>query len=88
VLGASVKDILVMINKKYAGYIAIAFIIAIPLSLYGVEKWLQNFAYRISISSMDYVVTGIVILLMATLTISFQSFSAAATNPADTLKEE
>jgi putative ABC transport system permease protein len=87
-LGASVKDIIIMVNQKYTLYVLIAFIIAVPLSLYGIEKWLQNFAYRITITSWDYVVTAIIVFAVAILTISLQSLRVAVTNPVETLKEE
>jgi putative ABC transport system permease protein len=88
VLGASVNDILVMVNKRYVKYILAAFVIAVPLSAYGIEKWLQNFAYRISITPFDYLITAVAVLTIAILTISLQSLNAAAVNPVDTLKEE
>lgn len=88
VLGATVSQIVLLLSKNFARLVLIAFVIALPISYYFMVKWLQNFAYRTSIQVWIFLAAGLVSLLIAQLTISFQSVKAAHTNPAETLKFE
>ncbi len=66
----------------------IAFVIAIPISYYALYKWLENFAYKIPLHLWIFVIGGIVVLLIALLTISFQTYNAARQNPVKSLRYE
>jgi putative ABC transport system permease protein len=86
VVGASIRSILVMLSREYVKLVAISFLISIPIGYYLMEKWLENFAYKISPGVSVFLVSGIVSFLVAWLTISFESFRAATKNPVDTLR--
>jgi putative ABC transport system permease protein len=88
VLGASVVGVLVMLTKDFTKWILLATIIAWPLAWYAMNKWLQNFAYRIDITIWPFLLAGTVVLVIALLTISYQAIKAATRNPVDSLRNE
>ena len=88
VLGASVPAILLMLSKEFIKWIAIANIIAWPLAYYFMDKWLQEFAYRISINWWLFIIAGVVALIIALITVSFQAVKAATANPVKSLRYE
>jgi putative ABC transport system permease protein len=88
VLGASVTQVTRMLSKEFLKLVFIACIIAFPLSYWAMNKWLQSFAYRINISWWMFVVAGVVALLIALLTVSFQAIKAAVANPVESLRSE
>ncbi len=88
VLGASVSSIVTLLSKDFVKLVVIAFFIAIPLGYFAVDQWLQNFAYRIEISGWIFIVVGLLALLIALFTISFQSVKAALSNPVNSLRNE
>jgi len=88
VLGASVGDILILISKDLSSLIFIAFAISIPISIYGMNKWLETFAYRITPGVGTYLIAGLVSVVIGWLTISYQSVRAARTNPVNVLRDE
>ena len=88
VLGASVPDIVVLLSKDFAGLVVIAIILAIPTAYYFLNKWLQDFAYRINISWWVFVLAGVSALLIALLAVSFQAIKAAVSNPVKSLRTE
>jgi putative ABC transport system permease protein len=88
VLGASVAGITTLISKEFLKLVFIACLIAFPLSYWIMNKWLQSFAYRINISWWVFGVAGVAALLIALLTVSFQSIKAAMTNPVKSLRTE
>jgi putative ABC transport system permease protein len=88
VLGATVPDIVVLLAKDFAGLVVIAIILAIPIAYYFLNKWLQDFAYRIDISWWIFVVAGMSALMIALLTVSFQGIKAAIANPVKSLRTE
>ena len=85
--GASVDNILVMVSRELSLLIALAFLLSIPISIYAMNKWLDSFAYKVSLGVGIYILAGTVSLLIAWITISYQSFKAARTNPVDVLRE-
>jgi putative ABC transport system permease protein len=87
-LGARVKDILVLVAKDLSILILIAFVISIPVSVIGMNKWLDTFAYRITPGIGIYIIAGLVSVGIGWLTISYQSFRAAHTNPVNVLRDE
>ncbi|HMG68318.1 MAG TPA: FtsX-like permease family protein, partial [Chitinophagaceae bacterium] len=88
VLGASVTSIIVLLSKDFIKLIIIAFVIASPIAWYVMHKWLQDFAYRISISWWIFLTAGSLAVLIALITISFQSIKAAISNPVKSLRTE
>ncbi|GAB2972652.1 ABC transporter permease [Mucilaginibacter puniceus] len=88
VLGASVANILTMLSADFIKLVFIAMLIALPLAWYVMYKWLQDFAYRVSIHWWILALAGIMALVIAFITISFQSVKAALTNPVKSLKSE
>jgi putative ABC transport system permease protein len=86
VVGASVQSIVGMLSKEYVRLIIISFVIAIPLGYYAMDKWLQDFAYRINPGVTVFLIAGCLAFSIAWLTISFESFRAARRNPVDTLR--
>jgi ABC-type antimicrobial peptide transport system permease subunit len=88
VLGASVGGIVKMISKDFLKLVMIAVVIASPLAWWAMNKWLQGFAYRVNISLWIFAIAGILALLMALLTVSYQAVRAAIANPVKSLKTE
>ncbi|WP_400077340.1 FtsX-like permease family protein [Winogradskyella sp. R77965] len=88
VLGASVNNIIRMLSKDFVKLVLIAFVIATPIAWWFMNKWLQEFAYRIDLNWGIFVVTGFVALVVALITLSFQAIKAAIANPVDSLKTE
>lgn len=86
--GASIAQVLVLLNKDFVKWVALAFMIAVPISLYAMDKWLQVFAYRTPLSWWIFALAGITALAIALLTVSWQSFRAATNNPVDALRNE
>ncbi len=88
VLGASVHGIVAMLSKDFAKLVLIAALIAFPVAWWAMNKWLQSFAYRINISWWVFLIAGIVALLIALITVSFQAIKAAVANPVKSLRTE
>ena len=88
VLGASVTGIIAMLSKDFIKLIAIAFIISIPVGYYIMEKWLENFAYKMELNIMIFIIAGLISFGIAWLTIGFESVKAAMGNPVNSLKSE
>jgi len=88
VLGASAGGITVMISKEFLQLILIAALISYPLTWYAMHKWLQDFAYRVDIQWWVFALAGGIALLVAAITISFQSIKAALANPVNSLRSE
>jgi len=88
VLGASVAHIVTLLSVDFLKLIVIALLIASPIAYYIMQEWLTNYAYHIDLNWQSIIVAGAVALLIALLTISFQSFKAATSNPVDSLKNE
>lgn len=86
--GATIGQILSLLNKDFVKWVALAFVIAVPISYYAMGKWLEGFAYKTTISWWIFALAGIVALAIALLTVSWQSFRAAVANPVEALKEE
>jgi len=88
VLGASMSTIVQMLSKDFIKLVLIAIIIASPLAWWAMNKWLQDFAYRIHIQWWVLAIAGSGAILIAFITISFQSIKAALTNPVKSLRSE
>ncbi len=88
VLGASVSGIVQLLSKDFLKLVGISILIATPIAWWSMNKWLQNFAYRINISWWMFVLAGCIAILIALLTVSFQAIKAAITNPVNSLRTE
>ena len=88
VMGASVQQIVVMMSAEFVKLVLIAFVFAVPVAYYGMSKWLEGFAYKISIGWFVFVMAGLVALAIALLTISFESIKSAMSNPINSLRSE
>ncbi len=88
IMGASIKDIIILLNQSFFFLILIAVVIAIPLSWWISQRWLENFAYRISIQPQYFVWAIFMVMTVAGITVSYFSFRAARGNPAEALRYE
>ena len=88
VLGSSIISILFMFYKEFLWLVIIASLIALPASWYFLERWLQEFVYRIDISAEPFVLSSILALAVALITVSYHIYRAASMNPVDALRAE
>jgi putative ABC transport system permease protein len=89
VLGASVGGVVLMLSKDFTKMVLLAFILAAPIAWYMMEKWwLESFAYRIDVTLGILLISGLFVLAIAWLTVSYQSLKAAVANPINSLKTE
>jgi putative ABC transport system permease protein len=88
VIGAKTSEIVILLNKNFIKWIIAAFVIACPIAYFAMQKWLQNFAYRTSISWWLFLVAGMIAFIVAILTVSYQSYKAASKNPVESLRYE
>jgi len=88
VLGSSVTEIVSLLSKDFLKLVFLAFIIASPIAWWAMNRWLQDFAYRIDISGWIFLLAAFVALLITILTISFQAIKAALANPVKSLRTE
>lgn len=86
--GAKISEILVLLNRDFLKWVAIAFVIATPIAYYAMYKWLENFAYKTELSWWIFALAGLLALGIALLTVSFQSWMAATRNPVEALRYE
>ncbi len=87
-LGASVIDLLILLTRDFSILVTVSFVIAVPLTYWAVQKWLQSFAYRIGIDAWTFIIAGIAAILIALLTVSTQAVRAAVANPVKALRYE
>jgi putative ABC transport system permease protein len=88
VMGASVPQIMGMMTKEFVKLVLVAFAVAAPLAWYAMDKWLQGFEYKTPLDISIFTYAGIGAVVIALLTISYESLKAASTNPARTLRSE
>jgi putative ABC transport system permease protein len=88
VLGASVRSVVGLLSKDFLKLVLIAVVIASPIAWYFMNKWLQNFAYRTTITWQVFALTALLAITIAFITISFQSIRAALANPVKNLRTE
>ena len=88
VLGADVKGLVGLLSKDFAVLVVIASLVSFPIAWWALNKWLQDFAYRISIEWWVFIAAAIAALLVALLTVSFQAIKAAMANPVKSLRTE
>ena len=88
VLGASVASIVTLLSKDFLKLVLVAILIASPLAWYAMNRWLQDFAYRVEVSWWVFALAGLLAISIALLTVSFQSIRAALVNPVKSLRSE
>ena len=88
VLGANTKSLIALLSKDFLKLVVIAIIVASPVAYYLMNKWLEDFAYKVNISWWIFIVAGALALLIALLTVSFQAIKAAIANPVKSLRTE
>jgi len=88
VMGASISNIIGLLSTRFIIWVMIANAIALPVTWFAMTKWLQNFAYKISISPMIFLLSFVVSVLIAFVTVSFRTLKAAVANPVNALKYE
>ncbi len=87
-MGASSLSIVRLMNSEFVKFILIAFIVAVVPAWYFITNWLQHFVYRVPVNYFIFVLSGVAALVIALLTVSYQSVKAARVNPAETLRYE
>ncbi|MEO6252367.1 MAG: ABC transporter permease [Ferruginibacter sp.] len=88
VMGASVQSIVTLLSKDFLKLTLIAALIAFPIAWWGMNKWLEDFAYRVNIDWTVFIIAGLCTLMVALLTVSFQAIKAAVANPVKSLRTE
>jgi putative ABC transport system permease protein len=88
VMGATVSKIIILLSREFAKWVLVANIIAWPVAYFVMNKWLDNFAYRVNVGWMAFLLTAVLTSMIALLTVSYQSIKAAVANPADSLRYE
>jgi putative ABC transport system permease protein len=88
VLGATIPGITLLISKDFLKLVIVSLVIATPVALWGMNKWLQNFAYRIQMEWWMFAIAGVLAMLIALVTVSFQALRAAIANPVKSLRSE
>jgi putative ABC transport system permease protein len=86
--GATITEIMFLLNKVFVKWILLAFIIATPIAWYAMNKWLQTFEYKIGLSWWIFGLAGIIALLIALITVSWQSWRTSTRNPVESLRYE
>jgi putative ABC transport system permease protein len=86
--GARITEVMTMLNRDFVKWVAIAFVIAIPVSYYAMSKWLESFAYKTELSWWIFAIAGLMALGIALFTVSWQSWKAATRNPVEALRYE
>ncbi len=86
--GAKVSELMLMLNSDFIKWVAISFFIATPIAFYAMTKWLENFAYKTTISWWIFALAGILAIGIALATVSWQTFKAARRNPVEALRYE
>jgi len=86
--GATVYEIIGLLNRDFIKWVIIAYLIALPVAWFAINKWLQNFAYRTELSWWVFLLSGLLALIIAAVTVSLQSWRAATRNPVEALRYE
>jgi ABC-type antimicrobial peptide transport system permease subunit len=88
VVGATVRNIVIMLSKDFLKLVGIALLIAFPVSWWAMSGWLQRFAYRVDIGAAVFLVAGVSISMIALFTVGYQAIKAAIANPVKSLRTE
>jgi putative ABC transport system permease protein len=88
VLGASVRSIATLYSKEFAKWVIVSNLVAWPVAYFLIDRWLGNFAYRVGLSPVPFLLSGAAVLLIALITVSSHAVKAAMANPVDSLRSE
>ncbi|WP_268035332.1 ABC transporter permease [Algoriphagus sp. PAP.12] len=88
VLGASTSGLVWMLTTNFSKLVLVAFVIAVPISYWAMGEWLQTFAYQTELNPLIFLLAGVLVMIIALLTVSYQAFSAARSNPVKSLKSD
>jgi len=88
VLGATLANVILLLTQDFLRLVMIGFLVAIPITWYIMSQWLEDFAYRIEIGFEVFLISGLAAVVLALLTVSWQSFKAATANPVSSIKNE
>ncbi len=88
VFGASVSGITTLLSKDFLQLVILSCLVAFPLAYWVMSKWLKNYEYHIGVQWWVFIVAGLAALIIALVTISFQSIKAALANPVKSLRSE
>ena len=88
VLGSSVNSVVLLLNKSYTTLVILGFLIAAPVSWWGVNKWLQQFTYKVEVELWTFFLAGAIAVAIMWITVGYQSIRAAMVNPVESLKDE
>ena len=86
--GATIGEVLKMLNSSYIYIVLICFVLAVPVGYYGISKWLESFAYKTPMFWWVYPLALLIVLTITVGTVTYQSWQAANANPVDSLKSE
>ena len=79
---------MLLLSREYTKWVLVANILAWPVAYLGMRKWLQGFAYQVEINILTFILAGLLILVIALLTVSYQAIKAAVANPVEALRHE
>jgi putative ABC transport system permease protein len=88
VAGSTTGRIVIMLNLEYIKWILVSFIIACPIIIYSMQKWLQNFVYRVNLNWWIFISAGLITILISLITVSWHTWNTASKNPVDCLRHE
>jgi len=88
VLGANIANIIMLVARNFLLLVGVAILIAVPLAWYAGNKWLQDFAYRININGWIFMMTSLIAMVIALVSVSSQAIKAAIANPVKSLRSE
>jgi putative ABC transport system permease protein len=88
VLGASAANVVALLSWDFIKLVLTGFVVVIPIAWYVIQQWLQNFAYKVVISPLVFVSSGVLLVLLAFITVGYQSYRASNANPAQVLKDQ
>lgn len=88
ILGATVKDIVATLSSGFLVMVGVSVLIAIPIAWWVMNKWMEDFAFRVNIGWWMFAIVGIIALFIAFVTVSFQAIKAAIANPVKSLRTE
>jgi len=88
VLGASIKDIVVLLSKDFLKLVTVAALVSFPIAWFAMNKWLEDFAYKVNIRWWIFAIAGLIAVIIALITLCFRGISAAMANPVKSLRSE
>ena len=87
-LGANTSKIIFMLIKDFLKWVLLANFIAWPIAYYGINSWLENFAYRIEVTPLPFIIAGFIAVIISVITVGYQTLKASLANPIDSIKYE